>query len=506
MNAESKRVTKNTIFMYFRMLFLVIIQLYTVPLILEALGVEDYGIYQVVGGFVSMFVFIQASLTSGCQRFIAYAIGKNDKVKLKEVFNVTQTIFICLSFLSLIIIEIIGLWFLNNKMQIPDFRLSAANIVFHFSVIAFVFSLLLTPYNSLIVAHERMPFYAYISIFDALYKLFVVITLRFFLYDRLIIYSVLVFSASLFNLIFVLGYCYMKFIESRTFAFKWNKTLFTDIGSYAGWNVMGALSNILRSQGLNVVMNLFFGPILNAAHAIATNINNFFYQIASNIYLTTRPQMVKLFAQERYEDMWKLIFRSSKYSFYLLSLIAVPLLIEMDFILNIWLKNVPPLAGKIASFLLLSSLVEALCNQIIGAFQAANRIKYYQIYSSIVLFSVVPLSLFFLSLISNPLVPYFLSLAVSLIYTVIILISAKYYIGFDINKYINDVVIRSLIPFLLSLIIVYFLALCIEECFLRVLLMIICSTMIHFMLIWVFGLELDEKSYVIVKVKKYLGK
>ncbi len=494
--STNKRMAKNTIAMYIRMLVIIVVQLYTVPIVLHALGVEDYGIYNVVGGFVIMFTFINGSLVSGCERFMAYAIGREDKQNLKEVFDSTLLIFAVLSILLFIIIEIAGIWFLNNRMNIPENRSLAANWILQMSIIALFFTILRTPYNALVIAHERMSVYAYTSIFESLYKLGVAFCLTVIANDKLITYAILIAVSSLLLALFYVIYCKIQFYETRGWSFQAKLSILKMIGGYAGWNTLGSLAIMLRNHGLNVVMNLFFTPVMNAAHAIAAQITGVFSQFVDNVYIATRPQMVKLYARNDTDEMWKVVFKSSKLAFFLLVYIFVPTFIELPSILEIWLKVFPAYTVIFCRFILLSLAIETMVNQIIGAFQAANRIKAYQSVSSIILLFVVPLSYLILHFISNPVIPYAIYVLVSMAYLVSLLTIAHKQLKLNVISYIREVILRDILVIMPSLLITYCVISMLDFGYLRILVTALLSFIISTILIWTLGFENDERVYV----------
>lgn len=366
-------MAKNTLLMYIRMLVLMVVQLYSVPIVLQALGVEDYGIYNVVGGFVAIFTFINGSLVSGCQRFMAYAIGQKDDTSLKQVFDTSIFVFTTLALLLLILIEVIGVWFLNTRMNIPEERITAANWVLQFSILSLVFSICYTPFHASVIAHEKMSVFAYTSIFEGFYKLGVAICLPLVLVDKMIVYSILIFSSSLLVGCIYFFYSKRHFEESKKLNLRLDKQYLKDITAYAGWNVVGSIAMMLRNHGLNIVLNMFFNPVMNAAHTIASHLNGMFNQFASNIYIATRPQIVKKFASKDYDDMWNITYRSSRYAFYLMTFLAVPSLIELDYILNLWLHSVPDYTISFTRMMVISLMIETMTNQLIGVFQAENH-------------------------------------------------------------------------------------------------------------------------------------
>lgn len=498
-------MVKNSMTMYVRMVVVILISLYTLPIILRALGAEDYGIYQVVGGFVSLFAFVQASLASGCERFYAFAIGRGERKELKSVFVTSRTIFFVLALFAFLIVEIVGAWFLNCKMVIPNDRMYAANCVFHFSAVTFALGLFMTPYHSSMIAHEHISTYAYVSIFEVLARLAVVFLLVAYPDDKLIFFALSIFIISFLSQVFYLIYAYKHFEETRTLSLKYKPGLIIDLAAYAGWNIIGAFSNILRTHGLNVVMNLFFGPLLNAAHSLSSTISGLMNQLISNVYMVTRPQMVKQFAMGNEEEMWGIVFKSSKFTIFLLSLVIVPLIIEMDFVLKLWLGEYPQYTNDIAIFMIIGILIECMSNQIIGAFQAKNKIKYCQIIPNIVTLSVIPISYLFLSIYNKPTLPYIISVFISVIYSISVLLLAYKYINFDFSKYVVNVIIRSITPLLFTLLLTKMVIGHFDPSFLRLIITVLISAFLNIICMWYFGLDKLEhniiKNFITQRIK-----
>lgn len=500
--SNNKRMAKNTILMYIRMLVLIVVQLYTVPTLLRALGIEDYGIYNVVAGFVVMFTFVNGSLISGCERFMAFEIGRGDENALKEVFESSQMIFIFLAFVLFIILESFGVWFLNNEMTIPLNRLCATNWILQLSIISMFFTVLATPYNAAVIAHERMAVYAYASILVGLFQLVAAFVLTKFSYDKLVFYAVLITLSSIIVSLYYVTYCRIHFREAKRIRFRVHSEIIKNIGSYSGWNIVGSTGLMLRNYGLNVVMNIFFSPVMNAAHSIAAQISGVLNMFVTNVYIATRPQMVKQYAKSNINEMWSLIFKSSKLAFFLLSYILVPVIIELPFILKIWLHDVPELTVVFGRLMLISLAVETLVNQIIGAFQAANKIKYIQSTSSLILLLVVPLSYFSLLLSTNPIIPYFIYVFISVLYIIILLIIAYLQLNIDVVSYIKKVVFKDLGVLIPSLLLTYCLVSSVHWGNNRIVLTIILSLLFTTLLIWGIGLEKNERKYILNMVVK----
>lgn len=489
-------MAKNTLLMYLRMFIIIIVQLYTVPLVLHALGAEDYGVYNVVGGFVTMFTFINGSLVSGCQRYMAYSIGEGNKQKLRSVFETSFFIFLVLSIFLFVLLEVVGVWFLNTHMTIPDNRIEAANWVLQLSIFSMIITILSTPYNAAVIAHEKLSFFAYVSIFEGVYKLLIAFLLVIVLADKLIVYAWLILSSALFVASFYFFYCRRSFSECKGISLIYDQVLLKDIGSYAGWNVIGAMAVMFRNHGLNIVMNLFFSPLLNAAHTIAAQINGLFNQFVNNVYVATRPQMTKQYAMGNINEMWKITYGSSKYAFFLMSFIVIPVIIELPMFLKLWLRDVPDYTVAFSRLMLISLVVETMTNQIIGAFQAANRIKCFQSVSSVILLSVVPLSYISLRILSNPIVPYIIYVIVSVVYIVSLIIIAYRQLHMDIFSYFNDVIKRDICVITPSFILTYFLVNSMQDTYWRIPITLLISFLLTTIFIWTIGLNSSERKYI----------
>lgn len=502
-SANNKRIAKNTLFLYFRMLFLVGIQLYCVPIVLKGLGVECYGIYNVVGGVVALFSFLGSSLASGSQRFLAYAIGKNDELMLKNVFDTTMTIYILIAVGVILVFDPICIWFLNKKMLIPEKHLFAANVVLQLSFISFIVNLVSIPFNAAIIAHEKMSIYAYVSILEGILKLVAAFMLGLFKTDVLIVYASLILGVNIFLRVIYQVYCWMKYQECRHVRFILDKYIRKQLMSYLSWNVIGALANILRQQGLNVVINLFFGTILNAAHAIVLQLYGVLSQFVTNIYLASRPQLTKSFASGKIDEMWSLMNCTSKIVFFLLTIISIPILFEGNFFLGMWLGEIPPYTLYMLRLFMISLLLETLVNPIIGVFQAQNKIRRYQIFSSTIILLIVPFSYIFLKFFNqNPLIPYYVTVFFSILFVVSILIIAKIDLFMNVSFFIKNVLVREIAVFVLLSMLVFAVQMNIETSCLRIFI-ILCIVIFGLIpLVWMIGINKQERTILKNFIKK----
>ena len=376
-SSNSKRIVKNTLLLYVRTFFVMLISLFTSRVVLQTLGVEDYGIYNVVGGFVGMFSIISSSLVNASQRFISYEMGK-EHPNSNKVFCGTVSVHILLVLLVFFLFETFGLWFVNTHLNISEDRMIAANWVYQCSIIAFCVNLLSVPYNATIIAHEKMSAFAYISILEVAAKLGIVYLLLISGYDKLIIYSILMLLVAVFIRVLYSSYCKRNFDECE-FHFLLDKPFMRSLFGFIGWNFIGSTAGILVTQGVNILINIFFGVALNAARGIAEQVNNAINQFVGNFMTAMNPQITKSYSSGEYDYMNKLMERGAKYAALLLWLLSLPVFTEADFILKIWLVEVPPYAPIFLRLAIVFSIFQSLSNTLYIGMLATGRIKKYQI-------------------------------------------------------------------------------------------------------------------------------
>ena len=390
-SVNNKRIAKNTLLLYVRMLFIMGVSLYTSRVVLNTLGVEDYGIYNVVGGVVAMFGFINGAMSSATQRFITFALGKGDMDNLQKVFSTTLQIHALIATIIFILGETVGLWFMYTQMQIPADRIDAAFWVLQCSIMSAIVMIVSVPYNADIIAREKMSAFAYISILEAVLKLAIVFLLLVFTQDKLVLYSALVLCVQLFIRFCYGHYCNKHFPESK-YRHVWDKRLFKEMTGFAGWSMFGNLSAVLYGQGLNMLLNVFFGPVVNAARAVAVQVQSVMQQFVSNFQMALNPQITKTYAKGEMDEMHQLMFRSARFSFYLLFLLSLPVLFETDFILTIWLKTVPDNTVTFLRIIICTSLIYTLANPLIIANQATGKVRKYQAVCGSILLMILPVS------------------------------------------------------------------------------------------------------------------
>lgn len=388
---DNKLIAKNTLLLYARMLFLMIISLYTSRVVLNTLGVEDYGINNVVSGFIGMLGFLSGSLGAASSRFITYDLGIGDMSVMKKTFGNIVTIHLLLAVIIVILGETIGLWFVLNKLQIPENRLTAALWVYQFSIFSFILSIISVPYNATIIAHERMKAFAYITIVDAVLKLLIVYMLVIIPYDKLIIYAILFCCIQVFDRIVYGVYCFRNFEETKA-KLAFDKNIFRKIFSFAVWTMNGNLAVIGYTQGINVLLNIFFGPVVNAARGVAVQVQSVVQNFCSNFQMALNPQLTKSYAQNDLEHMQQLLKVSSKFSFFLLYVISLPLMFEAHLVLKWWLGVVPEHTVNFLRLILCSSMLISLSNPLVVSVHATGRIKKFQAIEGTMLLCIVPIA------------------------------------------------------------------------------------------------------------------
>jgi len=378
MESSNSQIAKNSLLLYIRMFFIMIVALFTVRVVLKNLGVEDYGIYNAVGGVVLSMTFLSRVLAVATQRFFSIAIGQNDINKLRKQFGSILFIYICLSAIIVFLAETIGLWFVANKMTIPPDRYSAALIAYQFAVASFIITIITNPHQALIIAHERMGVYAYASIIEVVLKLVIVYLLLISPIDKLVSYAFLMFISTLVSYGIYFIYCNVKFKNEIQHPF-WDREEAKSVVSYSGWTMIGTLSGVCANQGLCIIINIFVGPIANAAFAIANQITGQVNSFANNFLVAIRPPMIKSYATKNYDRMYELFYATSKFSFILMYMVLLPLFVQMDEILHLWLGDVGDYMVSFSKLLLIYALILLFSNPITTIVQAAGNVKKYHL-------------------------------------------------------------------------------------------------------------------------------
>lgn len=405
---NNKRIAKNTLMLYVRMLLTMGVSLYTSRVVLNTLGVEDFGIYNVVGGVVAMFAFLNSSMSGATSRFLTFELGVKNSERLKQVFSAAMTIHILIAVIILILGETIGLFFFEQVLVIPQERMQAARWVYQFSILSTIISILIVPYNASIIAHERMNIYAYVEIMNVILKLVIVYLLTIGNFDKLLLYGFFVLVVSATVALAYRFYCLRQFNECR-YKMEWKKELIYPMLSFSGWDLYGNVSVMARTQGVNMLLNLFFGPILNAASGIATQVQTAIMAFAGNVVTAVRPQIVKSYASGDYALTEKLVMNATKYTYILLLLITLPILLETHFVLDLWLKNVPSYTVLFCQYTLTFNFFANMSVIVISAIHATGKIKRPSLINGTLYLLVVPASYVAFKMNGEPEIPYILN-------------------------------------------------------------------------------------------------
>ena len=436
---NNRRIAKNTIYLYARMLVIMVVSLFTSRIVLNALGVVDYGIYNVVGGVVSMVGLLKGAMASATTRYINFELGRGDDEKLRKTFCVSVMIYAVICGVFLLIAETVGLWFVNAKLTIPAERMAAANWVYQFTVLSIIVEMMAQPYNSVIIAHEKMSFYSYVSILEVAFKLLIAYALYLSLGDNLVVYGLLMLGSSVVVRIIYGAYCKRHYAECKFKVYR-DKALFKEMLSYSWWNLFGSVSALVKGQGINILLNVFFNPVVNAARGIATQVNSAISQLSSNFFTAVRPQITKYYAQEDLTNMFKLVFRSSKLSFYLNLLLGVPLIVEAPQIIQLWLGQLPEHVVVFTRLIIIISLVDAMAHPLMTSIHSTGRVALYQSVVGILNILNLPVSYVFLKLGHEPVSVFYVSLVITTISLFVRLMIVKKYIPtFPVVKYIIEV-------------------------------------------------------------------
>lgn len=503
---DKRRIAKNTLLLYIRMFLMILIGLYTSRVVLRTLGVSDYGVYNVVGGMVSMFAFLNSAMVAASQRFISYELGRNDKKKLNEVFCTSVNIHAIIAVVIFVLSETVGLWFVNTQLVIAADRMVAANWVYQFSVLTFMTIVMSVPYNSCIVAHEHMKAFAYIGIIEAVLRLIIVFLLIVSAFNKLILYSFLMFAVSFVIRILYSVYCKKHFRECA-YRFIVNGKLLKRMLSFAGWSIFGNLGFSFKDQGSNIILNLFYGTSVNAARGIAMQVSGLITTFSSNFSMALCPQITKQYASDNIKTCLELVYSGARYTFYLLALISIPFLINIDYVLKLWLGEVPEYT---AIFLIISMVVAMLhagTVTVTTALQATGHIKAFQIGICVIMLLELPMAYILLSYGFPPyyaLYPGIFTCVIAIFFRIYLL--KKMIPECSVINYIFFVFIRSIAVLIVAWIASYYIRSFFSDSFFTVVITSLISVIIFISLVFTLGISGNERTMVLNKVKMLICK
>lgn len=505
-NTNNTRIAKNTIFLYLRTFITMAVSLYTSRVVLNSLGVEDFGIWGVLGGLVSMFGFINSSLSSSVFRFLSHAIGTGDDTEVNKTYNASLIIHACLAIAIFVFCETIGQWFLTQKLVIPDSKREVANVVFHIVVLTSSISILTVPLNSVIISYERMNVFAYMSILDVVIKLSIAYIIFLVPSNKLIWYALMMLFSTL--IVLLIYYLYIRF-NFRNLSFKKVKdlNLFKSLLGFSGWSIIGNLAYVGYTQGLNMLINVFFGPVVNAARAISLQVEQTVRTFVGNFQTAINPQIIKTYAQNELVQMHKLIIRGSRFSLYLLFLFALPIMLETDSILVLWLKHVPEYTISFCRIMFLVIALETISNSVGIGIVATGNIKCLHIIVGTILLSIVPISYIVLKAGASAESVFVVYLLVEILAVIARLIIANRQIKLPVNIFVINVICKPALIIILSSIIPLLMHIMMEDSFIRLFSVIIVGGITSSLCIYFLGLDSSERKFVYERfIRRFIHK
>ena len=502
---NNKRIAKNTLLLYFRMLLMMFVTLFTSRVVLDKLGVTDYGIYNVVGGVVAMLGFLNSSMSNAVQRYLSFEIGKNNEAGVNRIFNVSLFAHAGIAVFVFVVMEIVGVWYLNTHMNIPAERMDAANWVLQCSIFTTLFTIVQVPYNAIIISKEQMGIYAYISILEVVLKLLVVYMLAIGNFDKLKLYSVLIMVVTIGIMMIYRFYCTRKYKEAKfKFIKDWN--LLKQIVGFASWNMLGELAWVFTGQGVNIILNSFFGPVVNAARGLAEQVNGAVNRFVANFQTAVNPQLIKNYASDQLGEMKTLLFRSTRFSYYLLLALSLPIILKMDFILHLWLKEVPDYTTGFCQLVLVSSLVSTLSNLLAQVARAYGKIRNYQIIVSIFLFLNFPLSYIVLKFGGSPLSTMFVNIGINAMLLFVRLRLTNRMIQMTYGSFIRNVLFPVIIVTAVALVIPLTIYFMLDNSIISFIIVCLVSFVSVGVSTYALGMNSNERLYILAAISKIITK
>lgn len=505
--SNNKRIAKNSIFLSLRMVVVLCITLYTSRVVLHALGVEDYGVFSVVGGFVSMFAFLNTSMSNGIQRFFNFELGRNGEYGANKVYQTALLIQLIFGIVIVVLTESIGMWYLHNKMVIPDDRMFAAEWVFQIAILQFVLVIMQVPYTAAVMAHEKMNFYAIVSILDAILKLLLVFILPYIGYDKLITWGFFGLLIHIFDFGLYIIYCKKHFreIHLNRLCWKIDKRLFGSMLGFSGWNIFGSFSNMMRDQGINLIINLFYGPVVNAARGIAVQVNAAISSLVSSILTPVRPQVIQSYAKGELNRSMRLTFSISKLSLSFLFILAIPVCVEIDFILNLWLGGiVPDHAQAFCILILITSATLIPMGALATLVHASGKMLKYQLIGSTVKLMAVPLAFVLLKLNYAVEWAFIMVLLFDAIGLIVGMFIIKTLMPFSIKEYFGDVIFPIIPVLFLSLVADWLMHSLLSNEILRVASVFILGSIITLALVYCIAMTNEEKKLIQIMAANFI--
>ena len=503
-NGDVKRLVKNTLMLYFRQFLIIGVNLYTVRVVLNTLGASDYGIYNVIAGIVTMLGFLSSSMATASQRFFSFELGRDNQAALQKTFAVTLLIYVFLALCIVLLAETVGLWFVHNKLVVPQERLNAAFWIYQFAILTFVVKIMTTPYMSAIIAHEDMSVYAYVSIVEVVLNLLIVFILSVLPYDKLILYGLLMFFVALVNTTLYRFYCRMHYQECH-FRLLWDKILLKEMGGYVGWNFFGSFCVMLKDQGVNILLNLFFGTLVNAAQAIASQVNSAIMSFAQNFSTALRPQIIKSYAAGKKDETLKLVFEGSKFTYFLMYLFVMPLVLEMPYVLKLWLKNPPEYSIIFTRLILINAAIESIIYPMTTLVHATGKMKLHQSIVGTLLLLNFPLSYIVLKCGMPAYMVFIVAISINLFAIGVRLYIVKYLTRLSIKKFLLNVIYPICIVSFSAALFPFFMRNFYDESFGRLCLTTSLAVVCSGAAIFTIGLSYGERTKILSYLKAKLA-
>ena len=483
-----------------------IVSLYTSRVILQALGVEDYGIYTAIGGIIAFLSMVTGPIDAAISRFLTFELGRGDKDRLRRYFSMGLTTMIIFAVLSVAILETVGIWFLNNKMVIDGSRVEAANWVLHLSIAAFVVNLISAPYRAAIIAHEKMALFAYMGILDAVLKLAVAFILLASPIDKLILYAVLLLAVSVLVRFIYTIICNRIFEECRTVKIGLDRELFKGLFSFAGWNVFGAMASFCRGQGVNILFNLFGGPVINAAYGIANQVNSAVTSFVNNFTTALNPSIIKSYAASEKQYMMSLIYQGARFSYFLVLLLAMPLILEAEYVTQLWLGQTPDYSVNFIQLMLIYSLIESLSKTIMAGVHASGKIRTYQIVIGLFQVIILPVAYILLRMGYSPIAVLVAMVVVDIIAVYARMLMAKHIFDLSIRAYLCEVIFKTMVVTIVGLIGPLMLRIYLEQTLVRFFIVVTSSILTTSLSVLYVGCTKREREAILGKAKALVNR
>lgn len=495
-NRDDKKIAKNTVYLYIRMGFTMLLGIYTSRIVLKALGETDFGLHNVVAGVVLMLVFLNGTLVASTQRYLNMAIGEKSSQYICNVFKASVRIHLVLTGVIFILAETIGFWFLNTHMNIPANRMFAANLVYQFSIISFCFTINQSPLQAMIISREQMGVYAMVSVFDIVARFLLALYVLYTNYDRLIVYGLSLMVVTSLDYIIYRYYCYHKYEECKIKTIVIEKRTYKSLLSFSGWALIGSLAYSLLNQGVNILLNIYFGPVVNAARGLAMTVNNCVFLFVSNFTTAINPQLIKTYASSEYESMYDLLLKSIKFSLFLYSFISLPLLFETSFVLDIWLEEVPLYTIIFSQIILLESFLLCAERPLVTACNGIGCVKEVNLTVGIMYCLAFFLSWVLLAFTHIVIIPFIVHLVVVFVGVLFFMHYVKKYINIHLSLFVSKVLFRFLCTIIVPIILLLLIRMRFDEGWFRLFLTIVISSVSLICMVFLVGMEVDERSKI----------